>query len=172
MAEIIPLVNIISQAQEKIKLEYENAGTLGGHESAVKDYVRDVLLDAISQSEPLAQVIFDFKRTFADCLKETMKGCGSSISDIEVYRRALRFYFPNSEIHCVTTIELTGEAPDEQYIKAEGVPPEKPKAEKPAASAKADKPKKEEKPKAAKPEKAKKPKKEKPGSDMIQLSLF
>ena len=48
-----------------------------------------------------------------------MKGCGSHISDIEVYRRAARFYFPNSEVEFVMTITIVGDEPDEKYLNKE-----------------------------------------------------
>lgn len=44
-----------------------------------------------------------------------MKGCGNAISDIEVYRRAAKFFFPDSEVSFVMTIKL-GEFPTEKYL--------------------------------------------------------
>ena len=55
-----------------------------------------------------------------------MKGCGQHLSDIEVYRRATKMYFPDSEVDCVITI-TTGEPPDDNYLSKE---PKKRTAEK------------------------------------------
>ena len=158
--------NIISLAKEKVKTEFENlVKSLGQKETAVSSYVHNVISDACDQSEQFAEVIYAYKRTLSDCLKDIMKGVGNSISDIDVYRKAIQFYFPNSEINCTTTISFTGDAPGDEEINRES-PPEpvkkeyKPKAEKPAKEKVA--PAKSEKP----------PKPEKPKSDSIQLTLF
>ncbi|MEG1998206.1 MAG: hypothetical protein RR051_07155, partial [Clostridiales bacterium] len=41
-----------------------------------------------------------------DCCEEIMKGVGSSISDLEVYRKAVQFYFPGADIQMKMTIDL------------------------------------------------------------------
>lgn len=123
---------------------------------AVHTYVANALRDFCAKSDRFAEVLYKTRRSMSDCVKEIMKGCGQHISDIEVYRRAARFYFPNSEVDFVMTITISGDAPDEKYISKE---PPKPKAE----SKPKDPPKKPEKPKPA-------PKKKEP--EVIQLSLF
>ena len=123
---------------------------------AVHTYVANALREFCAKSDRFAEVLYKTRRSMSDCVKEIMKGCGQHISDIEVYRRAARFYFPNSEVDFVMTITISGDAPDEKYISKE---PPKPKAE----SKPKDPPKKPEKPKPA-------PKKKEP--EVIQLSLF
>ena len=90
-----------------------------------------------------------------------MKGCGSAISDIEVYRRVARFYFPNSEVEFIMQISITGEKPDEDYLNQEAP---KPKEKAPAPKPKKEEPKKVEKKPNKKPDKKK--------AEVIQLSLF
>ena len=43
-------------------------------------------------------------------MKAVAKSVGSSISDLEAYRRAVRFYFPGAEIRMQMTIDLIGDA--------------------------------------------------------------
>jgi type II secretory pathway component PulM len=41
-----------------------------------------------------------------------MDGCGSQISDIDVYRGAVQSYFPNADISFKMDIQINGDAPD------------------------------------------------------------
>ena len=124
---------------------------------AVYTYVANVLRDFCEQNEQFAEVVYRTKRSLSDCCAEIMKGCGQHISDIEVYRRATKLYFPNSEIECIMTITITGDEPDEKYLSKESKKPT------------ADKPKNEKKPE---PKNTSKPKAEKKDAEIIQLTLF
>lgn len=153
--------NITQAAIEKIQKEF--ADFKGGNkETAVSSYVSTIIQDFCKQDMRFAEVVYKFKRTLSDCCKDIMKGAGAHISDIDVYRSAVQFYFPNSEINMNMTISITGEAPPEEEISKEAPKPEPKKAAK-----KADK-----KPKAT----AKKPKhtdtKKEDEFVPIQLSLF
>ena len=110
---------------------------------AVKDHVASTITHFCEQNERFAEVVYKTKRTLSDCCAEIMKGCGQSISDIDVYRGAVRNYFPNADIDFHMTITLTGDAPTVEQM--ERVPEQKqaPKAEKKAPD---KKPVKEEKP--------------------------
>lgn len=77
---------------------------------AVHTYVANALRDFCAKSDRFAEVLYKTRRSMSDCVKEIMKGCGQHISDIEVYRRAARFYFPNSEVDFVMTITISGDA--------------------------------------------------------------
>lgn len=163
-------IDIISLAIEKIKAEFSNFKG-GTKEKAVSSYVSTILQDFCKQDERFAEVVYKFKRTLSDCCREVMTGVSSHISDIDVYRGAVKFYFPNSEIEMKMTIDITGEAPAESEILKES---EKPK-ENPARTQKPaeKKPvKKAEKPVSTdkKPAKAENKKDNKNG--FIQLSLF
>ena len=121
---------------------------------AVYTYVANALRNFCVKSDRFAEVLYKTRRSMSDCVKEIMKGCGNHISDIEVYRRAARFYFPNSDVDFVMTITINGDEPDEKYISKE-----------PMKEKKKD-PKPMEKPKKSKQE----PIKQEP--ETIQLSLF
>ena len=158
--------DIITLATEKIKAEFEHfSGDTKA--KAVSSYVSNILQDFCKQDERFASVIYKFKRTLSDCCSDIMHGVGSHISDIDVYRNAVKFYFPNSEISMNMTIEITGDAPGEDEIMKEA---EKPKEKPKKAAAKTP----EKKPAPVKPKKqeTKKPEKKKEDDGYIQLSLF
>lgn len=110
---------------------------------AVKNHVAATITHFCEQNERFAEVVYKTKRTLSDCCAEIMKGCGTSISDIDVYRGAVRNYFPNADIDFHMTITLTGDAPTAEEM--DRVPEQKaaPKAEK---KAEGKKPAKTEKP--------------------------
>jgi len=173
-----PTTIIISLAKEKVKREFENLGKIGNKESAVSTYVHTVIQDACGQSEQFAEVVYKYKRTLADCLKEIMKNVGNAISDIDVYRRAIQFYFPNSDVSAVTTITLTGDAPDESEINKKASP-DPVKKNKPSKANTADEPDEADeegepvKPAKSKPAKPVKPPENPKSPDgPIQLKLF
>ena len=76
--------------------------------------------------EPAARAVAE-GGSFSDCMKAVVKGVGSSISDLEAYRKAVRFYFPQAEVRFVMTLE-TGTEPAETGTKAAkaGTNPAKP----------------------------------------------
>lgn len=139
---------------------------------AVYTYVANVLRDFCQQNERFAEVVYKTKRSLSDCCAEIMKGCGSHISDIEVYRRATKMYFPNSEIEGVMRIVITGDAPDEKYLEKE---PKKKAENKSSTEEFFDELKESDKSlskvKSAKASKPTKPSKTKE-PEVIQLSLF
>lgn len=124
---------------------------------AVHTYVANTLSEFCEQDERFAEVVYKTKRSFSDCCAEIMKGCGNHISDIEVYRRAARFYFPNCEVEGIMTITIIGDKPDEKYINKE---PKKPAGEKPKENKKLE---------AKKTPETKAKKKD---AEIIQLTLF
>ena len=116
--------DIITLAAEKIKAEFDNFKG-GTKEKAVSSYVCTILQDFCRQDERFAEVIYKFKRTLSDCCADIMRGVGSHISDIDVYRSAVKFYFPNSEVSMNMTIEITGDAPGDDEILKEAEKPKK-----------------------------------------------
>ena len=127
---------------------------------AVKNHVAATITHFCEQNERFAEVVYKTKRTLSDCCAEIMKGCGTSISDIDVYRGAVRNYFPNADIDFHMTITFTGEAPTVEEM--ERVP-----AQKPAPKAE----KKAEQKKPAKAEKAAKATSEPPAAQPTQMSV-
>lgn len=107
-----------SLAVEKINRELkEFKGDSYGE--AVYTYVANALREFCNQSDIFAAALYKTKRSLSDCIREIMRGCGKSISDIEVYRRAAKLYFPNSEVEFIMKISIIGDEPDEKYLSKE-----------------------------------------------------
>ena len=48
-------------------------------------------------------------KSFQECLDKVIKGVGKSISDLEVYTKAVKFYFSTAVVHFHMTIDLSGD---------------------------------------------------------------
>lgn len=83
------------RAMEKTTAERKSVS--GSKEAAMADAVLDVIHEFCIQNEEFARAVVE-GGTFADCMKAVAKGVGSSISDIEAYKKAVQFYFPGAEI--------------------------------------------------------------------------
>lgn len=146
-----------SLAVEKIQKELKECKGGNKYTNAVKTYVANALTDFCNQNELFAEVLYKTKRTLSNCLTDIMSGCGNHISDIEVYRRATKFYFPDSEVKML--MEITVETvPEPSYIMQEATQETSPKSTE-----------KEKKPKIKKKVPIKKTEKK---DNTIQLSLF
>lgn len=151
--------------------------------NAVKNHVAATLTHFCEENIRFAEVVCKTKRTLSDCVEEIMRGCGQSISDIDVYRGAVRNYFPNADVEFHMTIKINGDAPTEEEMNRE-VKKQEPK--KTAAKKETGKPEqKTEKPEQKKPfavqktektgkktEKPAKKSEQKPEPEILQLSLF
>ncbi len=84
--------------QAKHKLETEKgSGSYDRYASAMKGAVCEALDGFCRQDAEFAQAVVQ-GGTFTDCMKDVAKGCGSSLSDEEAIRRAVRFYFPGANV--------------------------------------------------------------------------
>lgn len=81
---------------------------------AVKKPTAEALMEFCRQDVEFAQAVVQCDKTLGDCLKTIMAGCGSSISDITVYRKAVQFYFSGAEVRMQMTIDLCGAVADAQ----------------------------------------------------------
>lgn len=91
--------------KEKLTSEIANA-KLGKCETAVKNAVMKTICKFCEQNAEFKQAIEQSDKSFADCLKATVKGAGASLEDLEVYKRAVAFYFPGADIKCTMTLDL------------------------------------------------------------------
>lgn len=91
--------------QAQCRLKEECKEVKGTKESAMKGAVRDALLDFCRQNEEFAQAVVQ-GGSFKDCMTAVAKGVGSSISDLEAYRRAVSFYFDGAKVIFSMTIQL------------------------------------------------------------------
>ena len=102
------------------RLKKELPGIKGQKESVMKRAVAEAMENFCRQDGAFARAVAE-GGSFADCMKAVAKGVGNSISDLEAYRRAVRFYFPEAEIRFVMTIE-TGSAPEMAVSRPEPAP--------------------------------------------------
>lgn len=100
--------DFLEKALEKLEKEYKS-GSYDKYASAMKAAVKKALMDFCRQDDEFSQAVVQ-GGTFSDCMKAVAKSVGSSISDLEAYRRAVRFYFPGAEIRMQMTIDLIGDA--------------------------------------------------------------
>lgn len=71
----------------------------------VGEAVRAALLNFCGQNAEFAQAV-EQGGSLADCIESTVKSSGTAISDIEVYKKAVQFYFAGAEIHMKLTLDL------------------------------------------------------------------
>ena len=76
---------------------------------AMKQAVHDALVEFCAQDGEFAQAVVQ-GGTFTDCMAAVVKDVGTSISDLEAYRRAVQFYFPGADIKMQMSIDLCPQA--------------------------------------------------------------
>ena len=59
------------------------------------------------QSEEFARAIAETDKTFKDCLKTITKDIGRAVSDIEVYQKAVEFFFPGAKVEFKMIIHMS-----------------------------------------------------------------
>lgn len=91
--------------KEKLTAELKNV-KLGKYETEVKNAVLRTICKFCEQNAEFKQAIEQSDKSFADCLKATVKDAGKSLEDLDVYKRAVVFYFPGADIKCTMTLDL------------------------------------------------------------------
>lgn len=102
------------QAIEKLNNELKAFKSSDRKASAVKKEVADTLKMFCNQDDEFAQAVVQNDKTLSDCCTEVMKGVGNSVSDIEVYKKAVNFYFAGAEIKMTMEIDLIGSAAEDK----------------------------------------------------------
>lgn len=69
-------------------------------------------LKQFCSNQQFAAAILASDKTLSDCCKAITKGVTNAISDIEVYRRAVQFYFAGADVKFDMRIILSGENAD------------------------------------------------------------
>ena len=118
MEEIVENQTCSVLAVTKIAAELESFKG-GQKEIAVSKFVASTLTHFCEQNERFAEVVYKTTRTLSDCCAEIMDGCGNQISDIDVYRGAVKSYFPNADISFKMDIQINGDAPDADELNRE-----------------------------------------------------
>ena len=93
------------------------------------------------QEEEFLQAVEQSGKSFNECLEKITSGAGQAMSDIEVFRKAVQFYFSEADISVTMTINMSGKVEAEgrkKYEKPEDIEappvPEKSKPKKLALS--------------------------------------
>jgi hypothetical protein len=107
---VINFVSCKDQAIQKINAEQKQVS--GSKEKAMANAVFQVVHDFCLQEERFAQAVVD-GGTFADCMKAVAKGVGNSISDLDAYKKAVKFYLPDADIKIQMSIQLPGDSAPE-----------------------------------------------------------
>lgn len=101
-------MNFFDEAKEKLDRELK-AGSFDKYGNAMKGEVHKALLDFCRQDKEFAQAVAQ-GGSFTDCMKAVGKCVtGNSISDIQAYGAAVKFYFPGAGIDVKMTINLCAE---------------------------------------------------------------
>lgn len=100
-------MNYFDKAKEKINGSKEPTENKA---KAVFSSVQNALLEFCRQEDEFAQAIAQSDKTVTDCCKAIMKNVGSSVSDIDVYGKAVEFFFPGAKIEFQMKIDLIGDA--------------------------------------------------------------
>lgn len=110
---MIHLENWAAQAFKK--LDEEKKGVKGQKETVMSGAVLSAVKDFCVQDEEFAQAVVQ-GGTFGECMNTVAKGVGTSISDLDAYKKAVQFYFPGAEIKMAMTIDLIGKAGDTELV--------------------------------------------------------
>ena len=103
-------------ARDKLTAELAEIKGSNKYVAAVKKAVCDTLIGFCDQSEAFSEAVCA-GGSLADCCAAVVKGVGSSISDLEVYRRAVKFYMPDADV--VFEMRITSPVAAEPETKTE-----------------------------------------------------
>jgi len=93
-------------AQAKSKLEDgKKSGKFDRYAGAMKNAVCEALDGFCKQDKEFAQAVVQ-GGSFENCMRVVAKNCGSAISDLEAFRRAVRFYFPGADVRFQMSVNL------------------------------------------------------------------
>lgn len=101
-------MEFFNEAKEKLDRELKS-GSFDKYGNVMKNAVHQALLDFCRQDREFAQAVVQ-GGSFADCMKAVGKCVtGNSISDIQAFGAAVKFYFPGAGIDVKMSINLCAE---------------------------------------------------------------
>ena len=95
-------VNYYEEAMKKLGAKVSGLSNVG---NVICEPVRKCLKDFCEQNGEFAQAVAQ-GGSFENCIKEISKGIGQACSDLEVYKRAVQFYFKGADVHMQLTVDL------------------------------------------------------------------
>lgn len=99
------------------KTTAERKQVKGQKETAMANAVLDMLHEFCIQSSVFAKAVAE-GGSFADCMSAVAKGVGNSISDIDAYKKAVRFYLPGADIVVKMDIQTAAQSQKEEPIQS------------------------------------------------------
>jgi hypothetical protein len=99
-------ISIIEQAKEKIKTS-SKVVKLNKKAEVIKDATLKALHQFCEQSEEFSRAVIDCDKPFEVCLNEIIKGTGNAISDLDVFNKAVQFYFPGAVVEFRMLIHMS-----------------------------------------------------------------
>ena len=98
---------------------FDTSQIKGQYQKAVAEATARTLKDFCNQEVEFLQAVEQSGKSFQNCLDEVVKSIKGSISDFEVYSRAVKFYFPGAVVHFRMEIDLIGSADAEAPAQKE-----------------------------------------------------
>lgn len=96
---------LFNQAKQKLENEI-NGVTLSGATAVIVKPTIAALLEFCRQEDEFAQAIIECDKTIVSCCQGIAKNAGKAISDLEVYKQAVKFYFPGADVEFQMRIDL------------------------------------------------------------------
>lgn len=94
---------------DDLKGYFDTSVIVGKYQRAVAPKTAKALMQFCEQEPEFEQAIEQSGVDFQCCLDKVIKGVGESISDLEVYTKAVKFYFSTATVHFRMTIDLSGD---------------------------------------------------------------
>lgn len=114
--EIKAQEGIVSAASKKLD-EEEKAFVGSGRAKMIFPHVVKTMRGFIEEDDRFAEVFANTVRTVSECCAAVVDKSGDVMSDLEVYRKAAQFYFPNADVEFKMNVRITGAAPSEEEMK-------------------------------------------------------
>ena len=92
-----------------IEKYFDFKGIKGRYQRAVAEKTAEALMLFCKQEPEFEQAIEQSGKTFQECLNYVVKGCGNSISDLDAFKKAAKFYFSTATVHFNMSIDLSGD---------------------------------------------------------------
>lgn len=95
---------------------YFNYTGKDGKGKVIAEPTSEVLWDFCQQESEFAQAIEQSHKSFNECIDSVAHTLAQSCSDLEVYTKAVKFYFSEATISMSMTINMSGEVESSQKI--------------------------------------------------------
>ena len=92
-----------------MKQYFDTKKIKGKYEQAVAKETAKALESFCEQEQEFEQAVEQSDKTFQECLSAICKGLSGSVSDFEIYSRAVKFYFSTATVHFHMSIDLSGD---------------------------------------------------------------